>query len=138
MTVKLLVKTTLKFWQEIVFVIPIGFFLIVLLIDVFNGRFGMFDDLLCIATVCFHVIIFICLVGQFFWKNETLGVILTPFLLLYSLFLIFAYYAMPKDNPNDHLRHVLLIGALFLVFAVISMWRKYSRNNSLVREPENN
>jgi ABC-type Na+ efflux pump permease subunit len=129
-------KSVLKFWQEIVFIIPIGVWLIYLLYDAFRGNSGMFSDGLGIITVGFHVFLLICLVGQFFWKNEKLSIVLTPFLLLYSLFWIFVSYAMPRyialdvPNPNNYLRPILLIVALFLIFAAITMLKKYSSNEN--------
>jgi len=134
-------KSVLKFWQEIVFMIPIGILMAVLLIDVFNGRLS---DGLGIATTCLHVFLFICLAGQFFWKNGTLALCLTPLLILYSLFWIFVSYAMPRyidynvPNPNNYLRPVLLIGALFLIFAAITMSQKFfsSENNGNVLNAE--
>lgn len=52
-------------------------------------------------------------------------IVLTLFLLLYSSFGIFVSYAMPKDNPYNHLQFLILILALFFVFAAISMQEKY-------------
>jgi len=123
-------KSTLKFWQEIIFVAPIGIFLTGMLIDVFKGQPSMFDDALGIATFCFLLILFICLIGQFFWKNTVLSFILTPILVLYSLFWVFVSIAMPRDNPYNNLRIVVLISALFFIFAAITMPIKYSRDRA--------
>ena len=122
------VKSALKFWQEIIFMIPVGISIIVMLNDINNGR--LINDGLGIATFCFHVILLICIVGQFFWKNATLSICLTPLLVLYSLFWAFAFFAMPMSNPIEHvyLRTVLVICALFLVFVAITMPRKYNSN----------
>ena len=125
-------KSVLKFWQEIVFVIPVGILLTVMLIDMLKGRS---IDALGIATACLHVVLFICLVGQFIWKNETLAVVLRPFLALYSLFWVFVSYAMPRyialdvPNPNNYLQPVILIVALFLIFAAITMPGKFKSNS---------
>ena len=131
-----LLKSVLKFWQEIVFIIPIGILMVAMLIDVFTGGPNMFKDGLGIATFCFLAILFVCLAGQFFWKNETLAIILTPLLLMYSLFWMFVSYAMPRfidynvPNPNNYLRPVFFIGALFLIFAAFTMRKKFSSNES--------
>ena len=136
MKVNLLIKKALIFWQEIILLIPIGWFLVTLFIDIYNGSLGMFDDWISIAAVCFHVIIFISLVGQFFLKNKTFGYILSFLLVLYSLFWIFASLAMPKTNPGNHLRPVIIIVSIFLVFAAITMSIKYSNGDS--GDSENN
>jgi hypothetical protein len=97
----------------------------------------MLKDGIGIATFCFLAVLFICLVGQFFWKNATLSMLLAPLLFLYSLFWIFVSYAMPRyidydvPNPNNYLRPVILIGALFLVFAAITMPKKYFKDNTI-------
>ena len=128
-----LLKSALKFWQEIVFMIPVGILMTIFLVDVLNGRF---IDGLGIAIICFHAVLFVCLVGQFFWKNGTLALCLTPLLVLYSLFWIFVSYAMPRyidynvPNPNNYLRPVLLISALFLIFAAITMSKKFYPNEN--------
>ena len=131
-------KSALKFWQEIIFMIPIGISIIVFFIDIYNGR--IFKDGLNIAIVCFHVILFICIVGQFFWKNGTLSTCLAPLLVLYSLFWAFAFFAMPMANPIEHvyLRPVLVICALFFIFAAITMPNKYLRNSILYEESNKN
>jgi len=130
-------KSVLKFWQEIVFIIPTGILITVFLAQMFTGNpNNMLKDGLGIATFCFLAFLFICLVVQFFWKNETLAIVLTPILVLYSLFWIFVSYAMPRyidynvPNPNNYLRPVLFIGALFLIFAAITMSKKYSSNSA--------
>jgi hypothetical protein len=130
-------KSMLRFWQEIFFIIPMGIILIVMVSDVFMRQTSMFDDGLGIATFCFLLILFICLIGQLFWKNEVVSLCITPLLVLYSLFWIFVSFAMPKyiaydiPNPNNHLRPVILIVALFLLFAAITMPRKYMNKTSI-------
>ena len=123
-------KSVQKFWQEIVFMIPVGISIIVMLIDIYNGR--IINDGLGIATFFSHVILFICIVGQFFWKNGTLSICLAPLLILYSLFWVFAFFAMPMTNPIEHvyLRPVLIICALFLVFVAITMPGKFCSNEN--------
>ena len=123
-------KSALKFWQEIFFMIPVGISIFIMVMDIYkdNGRFNI--DWLGIATFCFHVILFICIVGQFFWKNGTLSKYLAPILVLYSFFWAFAFFAMPMSNPVEHafLRPVLVFFALFLVFVASTMPRKFNPN----------
>ena len=119
-------KSAQNFWQEIFFMIPIGVSIIVMLIDISNGR--LINDGLGIVTFCFHAILFFCLVGQFFWKNGTLSICLAPILVLYSLFWVFAFFAMPMSNPKEHayLRPVLMVCALLFVIVAITMHNKFS------------
>ena len=128
-------KSVLKFWQEIVFIASIGFPLTAFTNDlIIHGRTLDGYDILCL---CFLLPVFICLIGQFFWKNGTLSIFLAAILFLYSLFWIFVSFAMPNyithnvPNPNNYLRPVILIGALFLVFASITMPKKYFKNNTI-------
>ena len=125
-------KSVLKFWQEILFVVPIGILLVVMVSDVFMRQTSMFDDGLGIATFCFLLFLFICLIGQFFWKNENLSICLTPLLVLYSLFWVFvSIYLLIEHSKKVPLIEILimvlfLVLALFLVFAAITMPRKYN------------
>jgi len=128
-------KFGLKFWQEIVLVASIGFPIAAFVKDlIILGRTMDRTDIFCL---CFLLPVFICLIGQFFWKNGTLSMLLAPLLFLYSLFYIFVSFAMPKyiaynvPNPNNHLRPVILIGALLLIFAAITMPKKYFKNNTV-------
>ena len=120
-------KPALKYWQEIVFIIPIGILIIVMVLQVFTRSTSMFDDGLGMATFCFLSLLFILIFGQFFWKNEVLSYLLIMPSVLYSLFWIFASYAMPKDNPNANLRILIFIYALLSLFAAITMPLKYSK-----------
>ena len=124
-------KSAQNFWQEIFFMIPIGVSIIVMLIDISNGR--LINDWLGIAIFCFHITLFFCLVGQFFWKNGTLSMCLAPLLVLYSLFWFFAFFAMPMSNPKEHayLRPVLMVCALFFVIVAITMPKKYFKENTI-------
>jgi len=128
-------KSALKFWQEIVFIVMTGLPLTVFIKDlIILGRTIDGTDILCL---CFLIPVFLCLAGQFFWKNGTLSMCLAPLLFLYSLFWIFVSFAMPRyidydvPNPNNYLRPVIFIGALFLIFAAITMPKKYYSNNAI-------
>ena len=126
-------KSALKFWQEIVFVVMIGLPLFGFMIEIILGRIIDKTDIFCF---CIGLPILICLIGQFFWKNGTLSMCLAPLLFLYSLFWIFVSFAMPRyidydvHNPNNNLRPIIFIGALFLVFAAITMPIKFSSNEN--------
>jgi len=128
-------KFVLNFWQEIVFAVTIGLLLTVFIKDLIILRRAIDGtDIFCL---CFLIPVFLCLVGQFFWKNGTLSMCLAPLLFLYSSFWIFVSFAMPRyidydvPNPNNYLRPVIFIGALFLIFAAITMPKKYYSNNAI-------
>jgi hypothetical protein len=70
-------KSALKFWQEIVFIVPIVFGLTALAKAVI---FGYTMDGWDIVLVCWFLPILICLVGQFFWKSEGLAICLSVLL----------------------------------------------------------
>jgi pimeloyl-ACP methyl ester carboxylesterase len=126
-------KSTLKFWQEIVFFVLVGLPLTALIKAVILGHTMGGAGIFCL---CFLLPLFVCLFGQFFWKNRTLSMILVPPLILYSLFWFFVSFAMPRyidyevTNPNNYLRPVIFIGALFLIFAAITMPKKYFKENT--------
>ncbi len=81
----------------------------------------MFEDWLGIATICFHLILFTCLIIQFFWKNTVLSFILILFVGLYSMFWIFASIYMLIENPNKMLSTAILTVALFSIFPALIM-----------------
>ncbi len=120
MEVKSLIKIARKFWQEFFFIIPVGIFLI----DMFTGHPEMFKDWLGIATICFHLILFICLIGHFFWRNTALSFTLILFAGLYSMFWIFASIYMLIENSNKIIPTAILIIALFSIFPIFTMTEK--------------
>jgi len=128
-------KFVLNFWQEIVFVVTIGLLLTVFIKDLIILRRAIDGtDIFCL---CFLIPVFLCLVGQFFWKNGILSMCLAPLLFLYSSFWIFVSFTMPRyidydvPNPNNYLRPVIFIGALLLIFAAITMPKKYFKENTI-------
>lgn len=115
MEIKSLIKTARKVWPELFFIIPVGIFLI----NMFIMHPEMFEDWLGIATICFHLILFTCLIIQFFWKNTVLSFILILFVGLYSMFWIFASIYMLIENPNKMLSTAILTVALFSIFPAL-------------------
>jgi|GEM_PF-2418386 len=118
-------KTVLKFWQEIVFVIPLG----ILLIEMSTKYFVVFRQTIDIACFCFFSILLICLVGQFFWKNKILAVILSVVLGLSSFVLILiSLYALTTSLQVVQAVAMLFLG-LFLSFTAIKMFMKFFQKN---------
>ncbi len=62
-------KTVLNFWQEIVFVIPLG----ILLIEMSTKYFVVFRQTIDIVCFCFFSILLICLVGHFFLEKQNIS-----------------------------------------------------------------
>lgn len=118
-------KTVLKFWQEIVFVIPLG----ILLIEMSTKYFVVFRQTIDIVCFCFFSILLICLVGQFFWKNKILAVILSVVLGLSSFVLILiSLYALTTSLQVVQAVTMLFLG-LFLSFTAIKMFMKFFQKN---------
>jgi len=116
-----LLKSVLKFWQEIVFVIPIGFGLTALTIAIILGYTMDKWDIL---FVCWFVPLLICLIGQFFWKSEGLAICLSVPLGLSSLVVIFmALYGISTTSITLIMKQsiIMLIWGLFGVFSAITM-----------------
>ena len=80
-------KSALKFWQEIVLIIPI----VLLFIEIINNRVIRTQtiDGWDILMIIWLLPSLICLVGQFFWKSETVAEVLSVFLGISSVAVIF-------------------------------------------------
>jgi len=118
MKLKSSLKSTLKFWQEIVFVISIGYvlfeiFKFVALERTMNGWE--------IFLVCFFLPLFVCLIGQFFWKNQVLAFILSPVLGFSSLIFILACLYALTTSPKIITSIAMLIFGIILLIAAITM-----------------
>lgn len=120
MTVKSL-KSILKFWQEIVFAVPIGFGLTVLAI---TAILGYTMDGWDIFLVCFFVPLFICLIGQFFLKSGVLASLLSVLLGISSFIVILmALYGISTTSIETIMIQsiIMLIGGIIGVVAAITM-----------------
>ena len=113
-----LLKSTLKFWQEIVFVVSIGYLLFeitkfIVLEHTINGWE--------IFLVCLFLPLFICLVGQFFWKNGALAVYLSVLLGFSSfVFILMTLYAL-TTSPKIITSIAMLIWGIILLISAITM-----------------
>ena len=111
-------KSVLMFWQEIVLVVPIG----LLLIEVFKWviRSQTLDGWSIFLIIWFSPL-FICLIGQFYWKNEALAVTLSVLLGISSMIVIFLALLGLIYSPSYNTQHIpILILGLVSVIAVIS------------------
>ena len=106
-------KSVVKFWQEIVFTVSIGLLLIVLTKWVYNSNTMDRWD---IFLASFLLPLFICLIGQFFWKNGSLAVILAFLLGLSSIVFIFmsVYYMSTTSTEMVQAIIMFVMGFLYL------------------------
>jgi len=119
-------KSTLKYWQEIVLVVPIGLLLIEITNRVIRSQTMDGAD---IFMVIWFLPLLVCLVGQFFWKNEALAVTLSVLLGLSSVIVILMALWGINNSPSYRTESIImLVIGLVGVIAVITMPRKYNPN----------
>lgn len=114
-------KSVLKFWQEIIFIISIGLGLTVFAKAVLQGYNVDGWD---IFLVCFFVPLLSGLIGQFFWKNRCLASILSAFLGVSSFVIILmALYGINTTSIDVIMKQsiIMLIGGIVGVIAAITM-----------------
>ena len=114
-----IVKVLKLYWQEIVFVVPIGLLLFSITKSVMlRQTMDQWD----IFLVCFFVPLLICLIGQFFWKNQTLALILMPILVITCLVVILmALYGISTTSIKLIMTQsiiMLIVGIIGIVAAV--------------------
>ena len=112
-----------KFWQETLFSILLGVFLLDMLVHYQKW----FEKTLDIFIVCVHVVILLFLILQFFLKNKVLSNLLSTSLIVYSLVWILFSFAIPIENIYH--RIPIIIFAIFLLFTAITMLIKYYQIN---------
>jgi len=121
-------KTALKFWQEIVLLVPIGLLLIEITTRAMRSQTMDGAD---IFMVIWFLPLFVCLIGQFFWKNEGLALTLSVLLGLTSVIVILmGLWGINNNNiPLYWTQSVIMfvIGVVWVI-AVITMPRKYNPN----------
>jgi len=122
-------KSVLKFWQEIVFAVSTGIFLIVL------TRWAMQSqpiDGWIVFLVVWFLPLFICLIGQFFWKNETLAATLSVLLGLSSVIVILMALVGIFYSPSYNTQHIpMLIIGVVCVITAFKMFAKYDPNKTV-------
>jgi len=120
---KSLKATVLKFWQEIVLVVPIGLFLIALTKWAIQSQ--SIEGWIVFLVIWF-LPLFICLIGQFFWKNEALAAILSVLLGISSVIVtIMAFFAI-FYSPSYITQHIpMFVVGVICVIAAFKMFTKY-------------
>jgi len=119
--------SALKFWQEIVLIVPI----VLLLSEITKNRVILTQtiDGADIFMVIWFLPLLVCLVGQFFWKNEALAVTLSVLLGISAVIVILMGLWGIKNSPSFRTESILtfVIGVVSVI-AVITMSRKYNPN----------
>ncbi len=124
------IKSVLPFWQEFVLAIGLGILLTGMTINISAA----FQQTLNIVAYCIFLSLFICLIGQFFWKNFFVGITLSVILGLGSIYMILVillelYKELYNISEGDFQATIWLIFGLFvflgLTIAAISMPLKY-------------
>lgn len=79
-------KKVFFFWQEICFIVVISIMMIDMLA---NGRIAL-QDTFTIVFFSLFALFLICLIGQFFWKNTRVAIVLAVLFALASLWMLLA------------------------------------------------
>jgi hypothetical protein len=115
---KIKLKSTLKFWQEIVFIISIG----ILVCGITINNSASFQHIINIVFYCIFVSLLVCLVGQFYWKSLVLGILLSIVLGLGSIYMIFAVLSdLAKISNVEVGGFQTKVGLIFGLFLFIGL-----------------
>jgi len=111
-------KSLLPFWQEIVFIIPLG----ALLIEMTTKPSVIFSDTLSTVCYCLFLFLFVCLAGQFFWKNAALGIYISFIIIICSvaMMLLFLVFAIKEVTGNLNAFIQSVIGLLIFLGFIIT------------------
>jgi hypothetical protein len=104
-----LLKSALKFWQEIIFILVLGVmeYFWIKNISVASQQVGN------IVFFCIVILAIICLIGQLYWKNLVLALVLACVFGLSSLYMTFAWLVeLIKMTSTEE-------GYIFGVFSLI-------------------
>ncbi len=121
-------KKNLLYFPEICFIAIIG----ILISSFLTG--GISVNLTSLLSLFIFVTLFICLLGQFRWRNFYLSIIISGILGFGSFYMLWAVYSEYRDfaaiNPKAL---ILLIGGViifvFLIIMSFIMPLKYRKNN---------
>ena len=118
-------KSALKFWQEIIYFIAIGIWVIVMTKNIFQG-------IIFIIPYCVFISLFIFLFVQFFWESKILGKTLAIVMGLGSTYMFFGWLIESAYKIEGYGFDMLAIFSLFLFgglsVTAISMFVKYGIN----------
>jgi len=127
-------QSALKFWQEIFFIIGLGF----LVFGMTMNAAVAFKQGINIVFYCIFILLIMCLIGQFFWKNFVLALWLAVIFGLSSLYMIFGWF-VELVKMTDTWGVVSLFFFIGLTVAAITMPVKYIKflNNKKVAPDTN-
>ena len=120
-----LLKSVLKFWQEIVFIIALGILVGGITMNIsISFQYGIN-----IVFYCLFVLLIVCLIGQYYWKNLALALWLAVILGLGSAWMVLAALSDLVKMTNADKGYFGLMFGLFLFIGLtitaISMPFKY-------------
>ena len=120
-----LLKSALKFWQEIIFIIGLG----ILVGNITTYISISFQDKINIVFYCLFVLLIACLIGQFYWKSLALSLWLAFLLGLGSAWMVLAALSdLGKMTGADKGYYGLIFAMFFfmgLTVTAFSMPLKY-------------
>jgi uncharacterized membrane protein len=121
------VKSALRFWQETVFIIAIGTMVFGITMNITVA----FQQAINIFFYFIFIVLIICLIGQFYWKNVVLGLYLAVLMGFGSLWMFAAVLSdfgkINKIDGNLDMIFYLLL-SIGLISTAISMPFKYIRS----------
>jgi len=123
-----LLKSVLRFWQEIIFLVAVG----ILVFGIAMNASVAFQQVFNIIFFCIFVLLLVCLFGQFYWKSIVLSVWLAVQLGFGSAYMILAALSdLAKMTPSEN-GYIYTVFALFLSMGLtvvaISMPFKYIKS----------
>ena len=120
-------KSALKFWQEIVFIIGLG----VLVFGMAMNAAVAFHQVFNIVSFCIFVSLLICLIGQFYWKSLILALCLAVIFGLGSLYMTLGWFVefIPMTKAEESYAFAVFSLFLFMGLTVtaITMPFKYKK-----------
>ena len=123
-----LLKSALYFWQEIIFVIVLG----VLVVGITMNISISFQYKINIVFYSLFVLLLICLIGQFYWKNLVLSLWFAVIFGLGSAYMILAALSDLVKMANTDEGYLYTVFCLFLSMGLtvvaISMPFKYLKS----------
>ena len=121
-------KSALKFWQEIIFLIVLGFLIVGITMNISVA----FKHIVNIVFYGIFVLLLICLIGQLYWKSSNLAICLAVIFGLGSMYMILAALSDLVKMTNTDDGYIFTIFALFLSMGMtviaISMPIKYLKS----------
>jgi hypothetical protein len=117
---KINLKSVLKFWQEIIFIIALG----ILISGIIMNHQAAFHKGINIVFFGIFVLLLACLIRQFYWKSPVLGCILAFIFMLNSAYMTLGWL-LELVQMTDTIGLFSLFLFIGLTTTAISMFVKY-------------